>query len=58
MKAEEGKNPVRSGFLAAAVTGFLSLKLLFVAINKTGLAPFAWYCWIFGTATLILLGLG
>ncbi len=47
-----------AGFLAAAVTGFLSLKLLFVAINKTGLAPFAWYCWIFGTATLILLGLG
>jgi undecaprenyl-diphosphatase len=42
-----------AGFLAAAVTGFLSLKLLFAIINKTGLAPFAYYCWFVGTATLI-----
>ena len=47
-----------AGFLAAAVTGFLSLKLLFAMINKTGLAPFAWYCWLFGSATLILRGIG
>ncbi|MCX5836971.1 MAG: undecaprenyl-diphosphate phosphatase [Deltaproteobacteria bacterium] len=46
------------GFLAAAVTGFLSLKLLFTMINKTGLAPFAWYCWSVGSATLILRGIG
>ncbi|MDD5100263.1 MAG: undecaprenyl-diphosphate phosphatase [Syntrophales bacterium] len=46
-----------AGFLAAAVTGFLSLKLLFAMINKTGLAPFAWYCWFFGAATLILSGM-
>lgn len=42
------------GFLAAAVTGFISLKLLFVIINKTGLAPFAWYCWLVGSSTLII----
>jgi len=47
-----------AGFLAAAVTGFLSLKLLFAMINKTGLAPFAWYCWFVGSATLILRGIG
>lgn len=47
-----------AGFLAAAVTGFLSLKLLFAMLNKTGLAPFAWYCWFVGSATLILRGIG
>ena len=47
-----------AGFLTAAVTGFLSLKFLFVIINKTGLAPFAWYCWFIGSATLIIRGIG
>jgi undecaprenyl-diphosphatase len=47
-----------AGFLAAAVTGFLSLKLLFAVINKIGLAPFAWYCWLVGSATLIIRGMG
>ena len=47
-----------AGFLAAAVTGFFSLKLLFAMINKTGLAPFAWYCWFVGSATLIIRGIG
>jgi undecaprenyl-diphosphatase len=47
-----------AGFLIAAVTGFLSLKLLFVMINKTGLAPFAYYCWFVGAATLIIRGTG
>ncbi len=47
-----------AGFLAAAVTGFLSLKLLFAMINKTGLAPFACYCWFVGSATLIIRGIG
>jgi undecaprenyl-diphosphatase len=47
-----------AGFLTAAVTGFLSLKLLFVIINRTGLAPFAWYCWFIGSATLIIRGIG
>jgi undecaprenyl-diphosphatase len=45
------------GFLAAAVTGLLSLKLLFAMINKAGLAPFAWYCWFVGVSTLIARGI-
>jgi undecaprenyl-diphosphatase len=47
-----------AGFIAAAVTGLLSLKLLFAMINKIGLAPFAWYCWLVGSATLIIRGMG
>ena len=47
-----------AGFIAAAVTGFFSLKLLFAIINKTGLAPFAYYCWFVGAATLIVRGMG
>ncbi|MDO9229648.1 MAG: undecaprenyl-diphosphate phosphatase, partial [Syntrophales bacterium] len=47
-----------AGFLAAAVTGFLSLKLLFAIINKTGLSLFAYYCWFVGAATLIIRGMG
>jgi undecaprenyl-diphosphatase len=47
-----------AGFIAAAVTGLLSLKLLFAMINKTGLAPFAWYCWLVGSVTLIIRGMG
>ena len=59
MRLPAGNLPVLgAGFLAAAVTGFLSLKLLFAMINKTGLAPFAWYCWLVGSATLIIRGIG
>jgi undecaprenyl-diphosphatase len=47
-----------AGFIAAAVTGFLSLTLLFAIINKAGLAPFAYYCWFAGAATLIVRGMG
>jgi len=47
-----------AGFFAAAVTGFLSLKLLFAIINKTGLSLFAYYCWFAGAATLIIRGMG
>ena len=47
-----------AGFVAAAVTGFLSLKLLFAIINKTGLSLFAYYCWFVGAATLIIRGMG
>jgi undecaprenyl-diphosphatase len=47
-----------AGFIAAAITGFLSLKLLFAMLNKSGLAPFAWYCWLAGSATLIIRGMG
>jgi undecaprenyl-diphosphatase len=59
MRLPAGDLPVLgAGFLAAAVTGFLSLKLLFAMINKTGLAPFAWYCWLVGSTTLIIRGIG
>ena len=59
MRLPAGDLPVLgAGFLAAAVTGFLSLKLLFAIINKTGLAPFAYYCWFVGAATLIIRGMG
>jgi undecaprenyl-diphosphatase len=47
-----------AGFIAAAVTGFFSLKLLFIMVNRTGLAPFAWYCWLIGSATLIVRAIG
>ncbi|MBA4421917.1 MAG: hypothetical protein C0390_02305 [Syntrophus sp. (in: bacteria)] len=46
-----------AGFLSAAVTGFFALKLLFVVINRTGLGPFAYYCWCAGAATLIIRGM-
>jgi len=46
-----------AGFVAAAVTSFLSLKLLFAMLRKIGLAPFAWYCWLAGAATLIMLSI-
>ncbi len=46
-----------AGFLSAAVTGFLALKLLFVMINRTGLGVFAYYCWFAGAATLIIRGM-
>ena len=46
-----------TGFLSAAGTGFFALKLLFVAIKRTGLGPFAYYCWCAGAATLIVRGI-
>jgi undecaprenyl-diphosphatase len=46
-----------AGFISAAVTGFLALKLLFVMINRTGLSIFAYYCWFAGAATLIVRGM-
>ncbi len=46
-----------AGFLSAAGTGFFALKLLFVVINRTGLGPFAYYCWCAGAATLIARGI-
>jgi undecaprenyl-diphosphatase len=59
LRLGEGDLPVLgAGFITAAVMGFLSLKLLFAIINKTGLAPFAYYCWFVGAATLIVRGIG
>ena len=45
-----------AGFAAAAVTGFLSLKLLFALITRVGLSIFAGYCWFVGLATLLFQG--
>jgi undecaprenyl-diphosphatase len=45
------------GFLTAAGTGLLALKLLFALIKRVGLGPFAYYCWFVGAATLVLRGL-
>ena len=47
-----------AGFPIGRRNGFLSLKLLFVMINRTGLAPFAYYCWFVGAATLIIRSMG
>ncbi|OHE24145.1 MAG: hypothetical protein A2Z43_02720 [Syntrophobacterales bacterium RBG_19FT_COMBO_59_10] len=53
-----GDLPILSaGFLSAAVTGFLALKILFAILGRTGLGVFAYYCWFAGTAALIVLGL-
>ena len=43
-----------AGMIAAAVTGFLALKLLFFIIKKRGLRIFAYYCWLLGIVTLII----
>jgi undecaprenyl-diphosphatase len=46
------------GFAAAALTGFLSLKLLFALLTRIGLKVFALYCWFAGLATLLYRGFG
>jgi len=43
-----------AGMIAAAVTGFLALKLLFFIIKKRELRIFAYYCWFLGIVTLII----
>ena len=43
-----------AGMLVAAVTGFLTLRLLFFVIRKRKLSIFAYYCWILGISTLII----
>lgn len=43
-----------AGTIAATLTGFLSLKLLFLIIKKGRLGIFAYYCWFAGIATLIV----
>ncbi len=42
-----------SGTFAALLTGFLSLKILFLIIKKRGLGIFAYYCWFVGITTLL-----
>jgi undecaprenyl-diphosphatase len=43
-----------AGFTAAAITGFLSLKLLFLLLKKWKLTFFAYYCWLAGFSFLLL----
>jgi undecaprenyl-diphosphatase len=43
-----------AGFCAAAVAGFLSLKLFFLIIREARLKYFAYYCWAFATFTLLV----
>lgn len=45
------------GFIAAAITGFFSLKLLFLLIKKWSLRIFAYYCWLTGFSVLIAISL-
>lgn len=42
-----------TGFLAAAVSGFLSIKFLLGYLRKRGLYPFAIYCWTVGLASTL-----
>lgn len=43
-----------TGMIIAAVTGFMTLKLLLFIIRKHQLRIFAYYCWILGISTLIV----
>lgn len=43
------------GFICAALTGFISLKLFFLVIREARLKFFAYYCWIFGIFTLLVV---
>ena len=47
--------PVLSGFSAAAITGFLALKLLMKMVRKGNLAWFAPYCWAIGLYVIFLM---
>ena len=43
-----------TGMIVAAVTGFLTLRLLLFIISKHKLSIFAYYCWILGISTLVI----
>ena len=43
-----------TGFLAAAISGFLSIKFLLDYLRKRGLYPFAIYCWAVGMGSILL----
>lgn len=43
-----------AGFLAAAISGYLAIKLLLKLIKERNLMVFAYYCWIIGALALIL----
>jgi undecaprenyl-diphosphatase len=43
-----------AGFIAAAITGYLAIKIVLKLISERDLLIFAYYCWIVGALTLIL----
>ncbi|MFQ5947979.1 MAG: undecaprenyl-diphosphate phosphatase [Acidimicrobiia bacterium] len=43
------------GSLVAAVSGYLAIGALLRLLARTGLAPFAVYCLIFGAVAYVLL---
>ena len=43
-----------AGFLAASISGFLSIRFLLAYLGRHRLYPFAIYCWIVGAGTILL----
>ncbi len=43
------------GAAVAAVSGYLAIGLLLRLLRRVGLAPFAWYCWLVGAASIVFL---
>jgi undecaprenyl-diphosphatase len=52
--AVESPVALLAGFLAAAISGFLSIGFLLRYLRRRRLYPFAVYCWAAGLATLLL----
>ena len=46
---------VWAGVAVAAVSGYLAIALVLRVINRTGLRPFAYYCWALGVLSLIAI---
>jgi undecaprenyl pyrophosphate phosphatase UppP len=42
------------GFVVAAVSGYFAISLLLTVIKKVGLLPFAAYCFLVGTITILV----
>ncbi|MGZ7119985.1 MAG: undecaprenyl-diphosphate phosphatase, partial [Methanobacterium sp.] len=45
---------VIAGFLAAAISGYVAIKIVLKLIKERSLLIFAYYCWIVGVLALIL----
>ncbi|MGB9936311.1 MAG: undecaprenyl-diphosphatase UppP [Methanobacterium sp.] len=52
--ADENIGVLIAGFLGAAISGYLAIKLLLKLIKERSLMIFAYYCWIIGAIALIL----
>lgn len=44
-----------AGFICSMIAGFISLKLFFIVIREARLKFFAYYCWVLGLVTLLIL---